>query len=150
MPNIDNIEWDKRIRIVQEWLIDDWSSADIIAQINNKWGIEERQAKRYIAEARSRWNEDEDELVKQKRKRKIAKLQKLARSLDKKFIGTPAGIRSVLSVEKELINLEGLRPATKVELTGKDGRPIQTENSSVLLVLPTNGRELNHGESKSN
>jgi len=150
MPNIDNIEWDKRIRIVQEWLIDDWSSTDIIAQINNKWGIEERQAKRYISEARSKWNEDEDELIKQKRKRKVAKLQKLSRSLDKKFIGTPAGIRSILSVEKELINLEGLRPATKVELTGKDGRPIQTENTSVLLVLPTNGRELNHEQPKSN
>jgi len=150
MPNIDNIEWDKRIRIVQEWLIDDWSSTDIIAKINNKWGIEERQAKRYISEARSKWNEDEDELIKQKRKRKVAKLQKLSRSLDKKFIGTPAGIRSILSVEKELINLEGLRPATKVELTGKDGRPIQTENTSVLLVLPTNGRELNHEQPKSN
>lgn len=127
MPKIDKIEFEKRLRVVQEWIIEDWPSVDIISQINLKWGIEERQAKRYIAEARRRWVETEDAVVEQKRKLKIQSLKKLKRSLKETFKGTPGGIRAIISVERELIKLEGLAPATKVEVTGKEGGPIVTK-----------------------
>ena len=39
---VDNIEKDKRLRIIQEWLIDDWPSADIKLQIVEKWGLSVR------------------------------------------------------------------------------------------------------------
>jgi hypothetical protein len=65
MHKIDQVEKDKRVRILQEWLIDDWPVQDIITQIKSKWGLEDRQAKRYIAEAWEGWNEAEQEKVDQ-------------------------------------------------------------------------------------
>lgn len=129
MPEIDKVELAKRIRTVQEWLIDDWSPADITMQIIAKWGLGERQAKRYIAKAKQKWEENEEEKIEGKRLRKINTLQKLKRSLQDRWKGTPAGIQAVLRVEKEIISLEGIRPATRVELTGKNGQPIQSETT---------------------
>lgn len=116
MPKIEKIEYEKRVRIVQEWILEDWPSCDIITQITQAWKLEERQAKRYIQEARKRWNGDEQDLIDQKRKLKVASLKKLKRSLKATFTGTPAGIRAIMSVEKEIIALEGLRKPTKIDL----------------------------------
>ena len=144
MPKIDEIEKEKRLRLVHDWLIDDWESWRIIAEIKTLWNIDDRQAKRYIADARDRWKDEEAEVIKQKRKRKVLKLQKMSRSLEKSYKGTPSGIRALLAVEKVIIELESLRPATKVELSGKDGKPIQTESVATVLVIPSNGREIKH------
>ena len=141
MSKFDKIEFEKRIRIVQEWIIEDWQSVDIIAQIISKWGVEERQSKRYISEARKRWSKEEQEHVDAKRRRKILKLQRLARSLKDPYKGTPAGLRSIIIVEKEIIKLEGMDRAKKIEVGGMKGQPIQTENNTVVLYLPSNGRD---------
>jgi len=124
---IDKVEKDKRIRIVAEWILDDYLYKDILTQIAAKWGIEERQAKRYIKDARALVNLQESENIDQKRKRKIESLKKLKRSLDVRYKGTPNGLLAILSVEREIIKIENLVPARKVEITGKDGKPIQTE-----------------------
>jgi hypothetical protein len=112
----DNIEYEKRIRIVQEWIIEDWPYSDIITQVKQKWQIAERQAKRYIAEARERWVKDQQDVVDSKRTLKVEGLKKLKRSLQEKYEGTPQGIFAVLSVEKELIKLEGLERPKKIEV----------------------------------
>lgn len=135
MGKADKIEWEKRIRVVMEWIIEDWPYADIVTNIIAKWNLEERQAKRYVKAARDKWNEQENELVERKRRLKIESLKKLKRSLQEKYKGTPHGIRAVLHVEKELIKLEGLNPAMKLEVTGKDGKPIKTENTNVSVAL---------------
>lgn len=136
MPDkIDKIEKDKRIRIVMEWILEDWPSNDIVAQIVSKWGLSERHAKRYIAEARAAWTKNEDQKVEHQRKLKIESLKKLKRSLKDQHKGTPLGIRAILAVEREIIKLQGLNPATKVEITGKNGKPIQTENVNVSVSL---------------
>jgi hypothetical protein len=110
-----------------EWILDDWSAGDIVSQIVNKWGISERHAKRYLADARESWSSDEDKLIEQKRRIKIESLKKLKRSLKDQYKGTPLGIRAVLAVESKIIELEQLNPATKLEVTGKNGTPIKTE-----------------------
>lgn len=125
MPKVDKVEYERRIRTVQEWVIDEWPYQDIIAQIINKWGIEERQAKRYIKESRERWVGQEEEAVASKRRLKVQALRKLKRSLIDKYKGTPGGIRAIVAVEKLIINLEGLEPATKLQVTGDKGGPIQ-------------------------
>jgi hypothetical protein len=131
----DKLEYEKRIRIVQEWLIEDWPYTDIVQQIMLKWGIEDRQAKRYVAEARTRWVADEQEALDHKRRLKIHSLKKLKRSLRDSFKGTPAGIRAIMHVEKEIINLEGFRPAKKFELTGKDGKDLPLNNVTTVVVI---------------
>ena len=116
MPKIEKIEYEKRIRIVQEWILEDWPSCDIVTQIYQTWRLEHRQAKRYISEARKRWNNDEEDIIDQKRRQKVASLKKLKRTLKAGFTGTPAGIRAILAVDKEIIQLEGLRKPTKIDL----------------------------------
>lgn len=134
MPKTDPIEIDKRVRQVMEWLIEDFPYDDIVTQIVVKWGVCDRQAKRYIATARDRWGKAEQGLIDQKRRLKIASLKKLKRSLKDSHKGTPGGIRAILQVEREIIKLEGLNPALKLELTGKDGEPIQTRNVNVNMT----------------
>jgi hypothetical protein len=130
----DTIEYERRIRIVQEWILEDWSSSDIQAQITHKWGIEERQAKRYISEARKRWIAEEDLVTAHKKKLKIESLKKLKRSLQDRYKGTPIGIDAILKVEKEIIALEGLKPARRLEVMGKGGQPIKTESTHTSNV----------------
>jgi hypothetical protein len=146
MPKVDKIEYEKRIRLIQEWILEDWPSCDIITQVTVKWPVGERQAKRDIAEARKRWVSDDTAVTDHKRRLKVESLKKIKRSLLEKHKGTPAGIRALVAVEKEIISLEGLRKPVKVELTGKDGQPIQTENTSVVLYLPDNGRDAKKGD----
>lgn len=134
MPKVDNIEYEKRIRIVMEWILDDWRSVDIIAQIVIKWGVVERHAKRYVAEARKRWLKDETIIIEQKRKYKAESLKKLKRSLNERFKGTPEGIRAILMVEKEIIALEGLAMPTKVAQTNSLGEDIP--QLKTIIIMP--------------
>lgn len=137
MPAIDKIEYEKRIRVVQEWILEDWPSSDIVSNIGMKWGVEVRQAKRYVAEARKRWVAEEDVILNQKRRLKAESLKKLKRSLKENFKGTPEGIRAILAVEKELIALEGLAIPIKIEQSqiGADGKVIDP-STKVFLNLP--------------
>lgn len=129
----DNVEFERRIRAVQEWLIEDWPYQDMVASVINKWGVEERQAKRYIKVARERWVSQEQEVVDHKRRLKVQSLKKLKRSLIEKYKGTPAGIRAIVAVEKLIINLEGLEPAKKLELLGKGGGDLFENKSNEQL-----------------
>ncbi|HXR84318.1 MAG TPA: hypothetical protein VN722_08420 [Hanamia sp.] len=125
MPLLSKLEYEKRIRIVQEWILEDYAASDIIVQINSQWGVEERQAQRYIKEARKRWTLDRDMLIEHKRKQKVESLKKLKRSLLARYKGTPDGIRATMMVENKIILLEQLEPAKKLEISGKEGQPIR-------------------------
>lgn len=134
MLKSDAIEYEKRIRTVQEWILEDWPTCDIISNINAKWAIQERQAKNYIAEARKRWLLEDDLLMGQKKKLKIASLKKLKRSLQDKYKGTPLGITAILRVEQMIITLDGLRPARRLEIAGKNGNAVQIESKPLTNV----------------
>lgn len=128
MPDkVDKIEKQKRIRMVMEWIIDGYPYQDIVTQIVNKWGIKERMAKRYIAEAREEWTKYPEENLIKKRRLLIERLNKLRRSLAEKHKGTPEGINAVLRIDALISKLEGLEPPKRMELTGKDGQPIETQ-----------------------
>lgn len=125
MSKIDKTEYEKRIRIVQEWIIDENPFMDIVTQVTQKWGVGDRQARNYIKTARERWLESDDQnRVEQKRRLKIETLKKLKRSMKDQYKGTPFGIRAILGVEKEISKLENLYHPLKIEATGKDGEPL--------------------------
>lgn len=136
MPNIDKIEYEKRLRVVQEWIIDDWPYTDIVTQVKQKWGIQERQAKKYISEARKLWSQQEDAVTDQKRRLKVIGLKKLKRSLKEQYKGTPAGIRAIMSVEKELIKLEGLEMPINLRIGGPDGQPLTIPEIKIYNEAP--------------
>lgn len=130
----DKVEKDKRVRIVAEWILDDWTGVDIITQVTAKWNLSERQAKRYIKDARETViKPNEQENIEYKRKKKLMTLYKLKRSLKSEWTGTPQGINAVMSVEREIIKLEALEQPLKVEHTGKDGEPIKTETTHKVV-----------------
>ena len=135
MDNAAKLEYEKRVRIVQEWILEDWPYTDIVNQIIAKWGIGTRQAQRYVAEGRKRWVAEETQIVETKRKLKIHSLKKLKRSLRDNFKGTPEGIRAIMAVEKEIINLEGIRPAEKHEIGGLNGQPLPTPQIIINQVI---------------
>ena len=139
---VSKIEYDKRIFAIQGWIIDGVQSSLIVRQIlNQQWCESQRHAERMLKDARDLWTEIPEAEISQKRKLKVAELQQMKRGLKDEFKGTPAGIRAMVAIEKEIILLEGLRPAAKVELTGKNGEPIQTENTQIILYIPDNGRD---------
>lgn len=113
---VSNVELEKRIRIIQEWIIDDWPYTDIVTQITTKWNVTDRHARRYISQAKSRWTAEESEKTERARAMKVQSLKKLKRSLQERYKGTPQGIQAVLNVEKEIIKLQGLEPPKKIEL----------------------------------
>jgi len=135
MPSrCDKVEYEKRVRIVQEWILDDYPYTDMVTQIVTKWQIEERQAKKYIREARKRWSENEQTAIEQKLRLKIESLKKLKRSLKDKYQGTPMGIMAILKVEQEICKLQNLYPAKQVELSGKNGAPLYEPQSPAQVL----------------
>jgi hypothetical protein len=133
---IDKVEKAKRIRQVMEWIIDDYATKDIITQIMNKWPVEQRQAERYIRDAREEWTKHEDENLERKRRTKIETLKKLKRSLKETHKGTPAGIRAMVEVEKQLIALEGLEQPKKFEHAGPNGQPLNLKSDFDIEGMP--------------
>lgn len=120
---------ERRLRIVQEWIIDDHPYMDIVASIRKQWDLSIPQAKRYIKNARDKWADEEKAIVDQKRRARIESLKKLRRSLKDQYKGTPFGIRALLAVDKEISKLENLYPAIKLDIGNKDGQPFKTETS---------------------
>jgi hypothetical protein len=124
MPKIDKVEFEKRIRIVQEWILEDQAYTDMVNAIMAKWQLEERQAKKYIKQARERWVDQEQVIIDQKRRLRIEGLKKLKRSIKDLYKGTPRGMEALLKIDREISKLEGIYPATKLEVSGKDGQPL--------------------------
>ena len=135
---VSNIDYEKRIRQVQEWIIDDWPSCDIVLQCVKKYDVSERHAKRYIAEATERWVDTNQEKLNAKRARRIESLKKLKRSLKEVHAGSPAGISALLRVEKELARLEGAYPTKEMidaQAAEAAGRPVDPLNPATHKLI---------------
>lgn len=143
-PRATNVEMDKRISAIEKWIIDGVPSALIIKQIiEYNWCTSDRHAERLLQKARLKWVQYEDEDVLMRRKLKIQQLQQLKRTLQKKYEGTPDGIRAIMAIEKEIIKLDGIAAPVKLEVSGNAGQPIQ-QNITCEVVFkdystPTDG-----------
>lgn len=124
-PPSPDLEVQKRLRYVMEWVIEDWPYHDIIAQIRKQWDVSERQAARYIAKAKALWIEKAEADLQEKRLLTIERLKKHKRTLKEQYRGTPAGMFAIMAVEKEIIKLEIPVGPIKIEHAGKDGGPIE-------------------------
>lgn len=104
----DKIEYEKRVRAVQEWIINSYSYIDIVKQIVQTWGITERQAKNYIRDGYKRFREANEIDVEELKAASIERRKKLARELDPEYKKTPPGVIALLAVEKDIDKLRGL------------------------------------------
>ncbi|MDI9256334.1 hypothetical protein [Flavobacterium sedimenticola] len=110
------IEKEKRIFIVQGWIIEGVQDHLIVKNIVERWGLTVRQAQRYVKDAYENWKEIEGVKVSMKRTLKIARYKQLIKSLKDEYKGTPAGIRAIAEVEKRIDLLEGLEPDKTIKL----------------------------------
>lgn len=110
------IEKEKRLFIVQGWIIEGIQDNLIVKNIVDRWDLDVRQAQRYVRDAYDSWKKIEGVKIEMKREMKIAKLQQMIRTLKDEYKGTPAGIQAIMSVEKELIKLEGLEIPKQINL----------------------------------
>src|SRR6187402_1941309 len=90
-------------------MTDGISSAAIIQQIMAKeWAKSERYAYVLLQQAREQWMRFEESSRDDKRRMKVQELKKHLRDMDDAHRGSPAGMRTILAYEKEIIKLEGL------------------------------------------
>lgn len=139
MPAITKIEHEKRLRTVQEWIIDDYPSCDIVTQCIAKWGVSDRQAKRYIKDATEAWVDGNQEKLNAKRSRRIESLKKLKRDMKPEFRGTPPGMRALLMIDKEIAKLEGVIPTKQMidaEVARDAGKQVDplSPTSNMLII----------------
>ncbi len=134
---VSKVTKEKRILTVQGWIIDGVQEDFMRKQMRNEWGISTRQAKRYIADAYKSWKTDAEIDMETRRQAKIAELQQLKRSLKKDYKGTPAGIRAIMAVEKQIIRLEPYS-VKRVDVTS-GGEKIEPMSPRTVIIQEYNG-----------
>lgn len=128
---------EKRILTVQKWILDGVQDDLMRKQIKTQWGIGTRQAKNYIRWAYEAWKRDTDIDMETRREAKIADLLEIKRSLKETYKGTPAGIRALMAVEKQIIRLEPYS-VKRVDVTS-GGKPIQDMVPRTVVIKEHNG-----------
>lgn len=134
------LEKEQRIFTIQGWIIDGVQDYLIEKQIL-AWGIERRQARRYITEAYQRWKKDKAIDIEERRDARIAELQQDIRGMDERFRKTPQGLRTILAFKKELSKLEDLYPAKRFIHGNDPDNPLPENTTQVAIFqIPDNNR----------
>ena len=126
------LEKERRVRIVQEWILQDFLTSDIVNQCVAKWGICERQAMRYIADANKAFEKITEKRLEKRLNYHIQRRNKLLRDLDPQVKNSAAGIGVQLNILQDIAKLEKLY-TLKIEHTGKDGQAIQTDSTHRVI-----------------
>jgi len=113
----DKIEYERRIKTIQEWLLGGETTKAIHANlISNGWCVSERQMFRMIAAARNRWVADENINIAEKRKMAIERLRKIMERMPDDIKNTSGGFRTLLYYEKEINRIEGIMSDLEPEI----------------------------------
>jgi hypothetical protein len=151
MANVYREGADKTARInqVSRWLIEGLTVGEIMQR--QKWGISSRTMGRYIEQCREEWQAKQSEETEVLRAKKLAELEALKKSLQKKYHGKPSGIMALLNIEKQIIALMGLNKPEVKHITTPEGQPIQVNNSNDIdynKLSPEVLREIVNARSK--
>jgi hypothetical protein len=128
-------ELQNRIRTVQEWMLNDHTSQDIIKSGVAKWQVSDRQIQRYIEKARGSFMEFHEESKEKKRAFYIQRMRKALRDLDPAQRRTAQGLAAVGKVLQTMAQIEGI-VITKHEVGGLDGQPLSSPVINIHPVTP--------------
>jgi hypothetical protein len=129
----DNIELQRRIRSVQDWILKDYFTTDIIESCIAKWGVSRAQAYRYLADANHEFGKVTEKNLEKRLYYHIQRRNKLLRDLDEKSKTSPAGIDAQLRILQDIADLEQLYKL-KIQVEGvKGGAAIQTESTHKVI-----------------
>lgn len=129
---VDKLEMAKRIRIVQEWMLQDHITTDIINNCMKQWGISDRQAYQYLKKASEGFEQITEKKLEKRLNYHLQRRTKLLRDLDPAYKRTPEGIKAQLQVLEDIAKLEKLY-TIKIEHTGKDGAEIKTKTTHEVV-----------------
>lgn len=121
----DKLELAKRIRVVQEWILQDHTTIDIINQSQSKWNITERHAYRYLWAAKQFFIEKETVNLERKKAYYISRKKKLLRDMNPAEKTTAAGVAAINRVLDSMAKMEGVTTDI-VKLIGDKDNPIHT------------------------
>lgn len=143
----DKIETARRIRVIQDWILQDHTTFDIITQCKTQWQVEERQAYRYLWAAKQFFIEKETLNIERKKAYYLARKKKLLRDMNPDEKKTAAGVAAVNRVLDSMAKMEGITTDT-LKLIGDPNHPIKTvsevaySSSIDYTKLPTDFLEL--------
>ncbi len=128
---VSKIEKDRRVRMVLSWILADALTHEIIEQCKLEFDVADRMAHYYIKEARKKIYEIQEKDIEREIDLAVAQRKKLLRQLDKKYKGTPEGMRAQLNVYDSISKLKG-HWVNKVDVTTK-GKQIEVKNTVICL-----------------
>jgi hypothetical protein len=117
-------ELERRIFMVQGWIIEGVSEFLIKKQAVTQWGVSFRTAKRYMKTAFDGIKPDLERTIEDKRAGKVAELEQRKRNIEQRFRHTPEGIRVMNDIDKMIIRLESLEPAKELMIKGDAKQPL--------------------------
>jgi hypothetical protein len=97
-----------RVRMVQEWLMMDHTTSDIVKTGMEKFDVTDRQMMRYIKTATQEFKEMNRDSIEHKRAFAIQRRKKIIRDMDPQYKKTPEGARTILAIHRDISKLDGL------------------------------------------
>lgn len=134
---VDKVEKLRRVRIVQEKLLEGANSSDLAHSIVKQWNLSERQAKRYLSEAYEGFYSQTEKSIEQAKGFHL----EARRKLYKRHADTRPSF--ALEVLKDMAKIEGAYAPIKIDHT-TDGQPLDLsglsleEKTKILELLRSN------------
>lgn len=119
------LELQKRISYIQDLLLKDFETRDIIASAKKKWKVTERQAYRYLWAANIFFVEKSKQTLERKVAFYLARKRKLLRDLPESEVQTSTGTLVVSKILDSMAKLEGVSIET-LKLIGDPKQPVST------------------------
>lgn len=118
-------ELQKRIGYIQDLLLKDYETRNIIAIAKKRWKVTERQSYRYLWAANLFFVEKSKQSLERKVAFYLARKRKLLRDLPETEAKTPTGVVAVNKVLDSMAKLEGVSVET-LKLIGDPKQPVAT------------------------
>lgn len=99
---------ERRVRAVQEWILQGYSTSDIIKQATITWNITERQAYKYHKCAYEYFKKSNEQALEEKVAYHVELRKKLYRDLKMKEL--PTGARTALRIVDSMARIDGALP----------------------------------------
>lgn len=137
---VDKTEKQRRIRTVVEWIIQGYSTSDIIRQCSSLWNITERQAYNYNKWAIDELRKNNKKSIEEKKSIHIEMRLKLFRDLQRKE--TTSGARAAVRIADSLARIDGLIGTRDNVNANKVDEDYRVDEDSVAIMVLPNGKEI--------
>lgn len=140
MPKCDKVESERRVRIVQEWILQGYATSDIVAQLERTFNISQRQAYKYYRKAFEEFKKSNVSSIEEKRAYHLALRRKLLKGLKEQ--DTPRGARAALRIADSMARIDGIAVSTQNNFPNADSVYENDETGGVAIMKLPDGREI--------